>query len=73
MQFLKTVVSRILKADQKLFEEKERKIKELLLFNLQLESERQKWKDEIEKIKALRDMEGVEAAMVSAELAQVNR
>ena len=54
MQILKTVIGKLNRRNEKVIEEKERKIAELLRMNRELEQEQQRWSEKVEKLEHLR-------------------
>lgn len=54
MQVLKSIIIKFNKRNDKVINEKEHKISELLRMNRELENEQQKWIEKIEKLEHLR-------------------
>lgn len=72
MQLLRAVIVKLSKRSDKVIEEKEHKIAELLRMNRELEKEQQRWSERVDKLEHLRELESVQLNMADTELEIVN-
>lgn len=72
MQILRAVIVKLSKRSDKVIEEKEHKINELLRMNRELEKEQQRWSERVDKLEHLRELESVQLNMADTELEIVN-
>lgn len=72
MQILRAVIVKLSKRSDKVIEEKEHKISELLRMNRELEKEQQRWSERVDKLEHLRELESVQLNMADTELEIVN-
>ena len=68
MNVVKSVAVRLAKRTDKLLDERDKKIAHLLTINRQLEGEQQKWRDKVEKVEHLRELEAAQLSMADTEL-----
>jgi hypothetical protein len=72
MGVLKSVVTRLLRRTDRMMEERERKVASLLQLNRELEGREEAWRERIEKIEHLRELENAQLSMADSELELVN-
>ena len=72
MQILRAVIVKLSKRSDRVLEEKEHKIAELLRMNRGLEQEQQRWSERVDKLEHLRELESVQLNMADTELELVN-
>ena len=68
MQILRAVIVKLSKRSDRVLEEKEHKIAELLRMNRGLEQEQQRWSERVDKLEHLRELESVQLNMADTEL-----